>query len=88
MKHVIVGSALALAGWLPAGQLLAAPTEASDIGKTTRSVLQMQRAGRQSVETRPMLKDVADRTYERYLESFTYPVPERFDRESSFSPAD
>ena len=32
-----------------------------------------------------MLEDVADRSYERYLESFTYPIPERFERDNSFS---
>jgi len=57
----------------------------NDIGPTVHRALEMQRSGRNSVVTRPMLKDVADRTYERYLESFTYPIPEQFERDESFS---
>lgn len=57
----------------------------NDVGPTVRRALDMQSSGRKSVVTRPMLKDVADRTYERYLESFTHPIPEQFDRDETFS---
>ncbi len=57
----------------------------NDVGSTVRSALEIQRSGDQSAPARPMLKDVADRTYERYLESFTYPIPEQFERDASFS---
>ncbi len=61
--------------------LAALAGQVTDIGGTTLGVLEMQRSGEKSVETRPMLKDVADRTYERYLESFTHPIPDQFERE-------
>jgi len=57
----------------------------NDVGPTVRNALEIQRSGDQSAPARPMLKDVADRTYERYLESFTYPIPEQFERDASFS---
>lgn len=62
--------------------------ETTDVGDVTRDALDKQRRGVGAVENRPMLKDVADRTYERYLESFTYPIPERFESQDSFSAGD
>lgn len=59
--------------------------DVNDVGQSVHQSLEMQRSGRQSVAVHPMLKDVADRTYERYLESFTYPIPEQFERDESFS---
>lgn len=70
---------------LVSGAAGAAPTTTTQVGKTTQQAMELQRSGRQSVETRPMLKDVADRTYDRYLESFTHPIPDQYQRESSFS---
>lgn len=67
--------------------LLALPALAgsvTDIGDTTLNALEQQRKGVGAVETRPMLKDVANRSYERYLQSFTYPIPEAFNREEEF----
>lgn len=60
--------------------------ETNDVGPTVREALEMQRSGEHSAPMRPMLEDVADRSYERYLESFTHPIPERFERDDSFSP--
>ncbi len=57
----------------------------TDVGPTVRNALEMQRSGRQSVEVRPILEDVAVRTYRRYLESYTYPIPLRFERDLSFA---
>jgi len=56
----------------------------TDIGATTLTALEKQRSGENAVEVRPMLKDVADRTYERYLESFTHPIPAEFERDQEF----
>lgn len=63
----------------------ASPTE---VGKTTRDALAMQREGDQSAPVRPMLEDAADRTYERYLESFSHPIPELYESRESFSSGD
>lgn len=81
MKRLIVVSLMLLPLSVWAG-------EVTDVGDTTRNALDKQRRGVGAVENRPMLKDVADRTYERYLESFTYPIPERFESTDSFSPGD
>ena len=59
--------------------------QVTDVGETTLSELEKQRSGENAVETRPMLKDVADRTYDRYLESFTHPIPDQFEREQEFT---
>lgn len=59
--------------------------EPNEVGSSVREALEMQRSGEHSAPMRPMLEDVADRSYERYLESFTYPIPERFERDNSFS---
>lgn len=56
----------------------------NDVGKTTTQNMRNQAQGKNSVETRPMLKDAADRAYERYLESFTHPIPNQFEREPGF----
>lgn len=58
--------------------------QVTDVGKITENALERQRSGVDAAPTRPMLKDVADRTYERYLESFTHPIPEQFEREQGF----
>lgn len=58
--------------------------QVTDVGKATHNALEQQRSGVNAAPTRPMLKDVADRTYERYLESFTHPIPEQFEREQGF----
>lgn len=64
--------------------LVALADSVTDIGDTTLKVLEQQRTGVGAVENRPMLKDVATRTYDRYLESFTHPIPDQFEREDSF----
>lgn len=56
----------------------------NDVGKTTARNLQNQAQGKNAVKTRPMLKDAADRAYERYLQSFTHPIPDQFEREPGF----
>ncbi|MES1925927.1 DUF3613 domain-containing protein [Salinisphaera sp. T31B1] len=83
MKIHWLGRMIAIAGAVACAPALAA--DVTDVGPTVHSALEMQRSGQQSAPVRPMLKDVADRTYERYLESFTYPIPEQFDRDASFS---
>jgi predicted component of type VI protein secretion system len=49
------------------------------IGDTTRSVLRMQAQGTHAGRALPMLGETASRSYQRYLESFSHPIPEFFE---------
>ena len=52
-------------------------------GSQTRLWLATQTSGANSVtESRPMPGEVATLVYQRYLKSFTYPIPERYSSES------
>lgn len=64
--------------------LAALADDLTEVGETTLQALQMQREGRGAVPNRPILKDVAERTYARYLESFTYPIPAQFEEREDF----
>lgn len=49
------------------------------IGDATRSLLAMQREGNVASTTpRPLAGDVASLSYQRYLDSFRFPIPEKF----------
>lgn len=55
-------------------------------GEATREWLRYQRSGdHASVSERPMPGDVAERVYQRYLQSFSHPIPETFERERGFT---
>lgn len=80
-KHLIgslLGLSLGLA--LPVfGHAQEAPTA---VGEQTRSLLAKQRSGSSaSAEAKPLLEDVAQRNYTRYLESFTHPIPKSYQEE-------
>lgn len=48
------------------------------VGDATQSLLAWQRGGEiASVTPRPIVGAVANRSYERYLKSFEFPIPER-----------
>jgi len=48
------------------------------VGDATQSLLAWQRSGElASTTSRPITGDVANRSYERYLKSFEFPIPER-----------
>lgn len=64
--------------------ITASAVSVTDIGETTRQVLAKQHEGRHSVEVKPMLEDVAERVYKRFLKSFDDPVPADFE-EGGFS---
>lgn len=52
-------------------------------GAETRAWLDLQKSGRTaSKEQRPVTGEIAEKTYDRYLKSFDYPIPEKFDRQS------
>lgn len=71
---------------LAAGPLMAAESSeqaSPHTGETTRAWLELQRSNNASWGTpRPMPGEVAQRVYERYLESFESPIPAEFERES------
>ncbi len=50
-----------------------------EVGDATRALLRLQAAGTYAAPARPMRGDQAGLAYQRYLESFKYPIPERFD---------
>lgn len=51
-------------------------------GAETRSWIELQtRAGESPAAPRPMAGEVADQVYQRYLKSFSHPIPEQFDRQ-------
>ena len=64
----VVGSASACA------QGVAVP-HASDIDRSTRAWLAMQRDNRAAAPTQPVLGDVASLVYQRYLDSFKNKIP-------------
>lgn len=55
----------------------AAPARA-EVGDATRALLRMQAGGTYAAPARPMLGDQASLAYQRYLDSFKHPIPERF----------
>lgn len=53
------------------------------LGEEVRAWTDLQRNGIASVrEARPMPGEVADKVYERYLQSFATPIPKSFEREN------
>jgi hypothetical protein len=46
------------------------------IGTVTRQALDLQRSGAQSAPARPMSGEQAGLAYDRYLNSFSHPIPE------------
>lgn len=50
-----------------------------EVGDSTRRLLAMQRDGSAASTTpRPLAGEVASLSYKRYLDSFKFPIPERF----------
>jgi hypothetical protein len=74
-RFVFVSSAAVLMAW----PLFASAAEAPEnkVGTQTRSLLEVQRSGQAASDTdRPMSGEVAKRTHQRYVESFSQPIPE------------
>lgn len=62
----------------------AAGKDSEKVGDETKALLELQRSGQAASATpRPMTGEVADKTYQRYVESFAHPIPENFPREST-----
>ncbi|MES0872704.1 DUF3613 domain-containing protein [Sinimarinibacterium thermocellulolyticum] len=73
---------------LAAGLAMAAASAAEPprIGDDTRAWLDLQAGGNAATaEKRPMPGEVAEKVYERYLNSFENRIPEEFERESFVS---
>ncbi|KWF76755.1 hypothetical protein WL93_27240 [Burkholderia diffusa] len=49
---------------------------ASDVDRSTKAWLSMQRDNRAAAPAQPMLGDVASLVYQRYLDSFKHKIPE------------
>jgi hypothetical protein len=56
-----------------------------EIGDVTRALLRMQAEGTYAGRALPILGDQASRSYQRYLNSFDYAIPERFEQTVSSS---
>lgn len=56
---------------------------APPLGAETRGWVELQQSNHAAMAApRPMPGEVADRVYARYLDSFSHPIPETFERES------
>ena len=51
----------------------------SQVGDTTRALLQLQADNNRPGTALPMLGEAASRSYQRYLNSFDHPIPEYFE---------
>lgn len=54
-----------------------------EIGAATSALLELQRSGAAAGKAQPVSGDVASRSYQRYLEAFTQPLPESKDSAAS-----
>jgi hypothetical protein len=64
-------------------QAPAAPPQGQGFGSQTRAWTTLQTSGTASVtDDRPMPGEVATMVYQRYLTSFTHPIPERYEANS------
>lgn len=51
------------------------------VGTDTREWVQLQKSETNKAPARGLPGEAADRVYQRYLQSFTRPIPERFERD-------
>lgn len=84
-----MGAALLIAPVLAAAQTPAAPgAEQADLapghGAQTRAWLDLQKSGKAAPQTPegPQPGEVADRVYQRYLDSYTSKIPDTYPRDS------
>lgn len=81
MKHrILMASCLMLC--ISAASAAPAPPMPAH-GAQTRAWLNVHKQASTAQSTpRPLPGEVADKIYQRYVDSFTYPIPETFPRES------
>lgn len=76
----VLGLGMAAHAQPPGRQTAKAPPVAD--GTDTRAWLSLQKSGIAAPsDPRPMSGEVAERVYQRYLDSYTQPIPETFERE-------
>jgi len=79
MKRLLTLPVLLLIGALAHAEQQPPPA----VGTDTRAWLELQRSGAASTpQVQPVPGEVADKVYQRYLNSFDQPIPAEFDRES------
>lgn len=58
------------------------PSDGAAVGERTRDWLDLQKSGAASVaEPQPIPGEVADKVYQRWVDSHARPIPEKFSRE-------
>ena len=58
-------------------------TTSAELGASTRQWMDLQKTpAAQASDARPMPGEVAEQVYQRYVNSFKYPIPQQFARES------
>lgn len=55
-----------------------------EMGASTREVLELQRSGKAAGPTQRLSGAAEARVYQRYLDSFTHPIPEFYTERESF----
>jgi len=83
-SNILVGLCM-VAGVAFSGALLAdeSKEKPQEIGGATSALLELQRSGSAAGKAQPVSGDVASRSYQRYLEGFTQPLPESKDSASN-----
>ncbi|MBI2383566.1 MAG: DUF3613 domain-containing protein [Gammaproteobacteria bacterium] len=73
-----------VAGWMLVASLFSCAAQAAEpapLGRQTAKWLDLQRSNHAALgAARPLPGDAADRIYQRYLKSFSHPVPESYNR--------
>ncbi len=81
MRTVITGGCVAIA-LIAGGGSVAAESGEPQVGDQTRAWLELQDSGNAALGAlRPLPGEVADKVYQRYVESFDNQIPERYERE-------
>lgn len=81
--QTLIRSSAVVAAFGLAGPVLAQAQDKPRIGDQTRAWMDLQATGTQASEAeRPMTGELAERVYQRYLDSFTHPIPDQFKREA------
>ncbi|WP_028080297.1 DUF3613 domain-containing protein [Solimonas soli] len=80
-KSMLIGAMLLAAAPAYAGETQAAPLPR--LGADTQAWLALQTdPAAQAADVRPVPGEVAERVYQRYVDSFKFPIPEHFQRDS------
>lgn len=76
-SNILVGLCM-VAGVAFSGALLAdeSKEKPQEIGAATSALLELQRSGAAAGKAQPVTGDVASRSYQRYLEGYTQPLPD------------